>query len=125
MHTLEARIATARPERYLRQFAKHATAMGSGGGHRIRRHDGSPIAHEDVRVRVEATESHVTVRFTPWGNCCLHAEPGLLRVRIEAVDSTALQRIRDTVTRDIERFGRGEFTVRWHPADHPGTTPKI
>jgi hypothetical protein len=72
-----------------------------------------PAAHGEVRVRVEATESDATVQLEPWGHCVLHVGEDLLTVRIDATESAALQRLRDTVTRDLERFARGEFSVRW------------
>ncbi|MBY8855020.1 DUF2218 domain-containing protein [Nocardia sp. CA2R105] len=119
MPTLETRIPTGRPERYLRQFCSHATAMGSGGGHRMRAHGTSRAAHDEVRVRVEATDTAATVHLEPWGHCTLRAESGALLVRIDAAEATALQRLRDTITRDLERFGRGEFTVRWLSVTDP------
>lgn len=81
----------------------------------MRGHGHVPTAHDEVRVRVEATESEATVQLEPWGYCILHVGEDLLLVRIAATESAALQRLRDTITRDLERFARGEFSVRWDP----------
>lgn len=119
MPTIETRIATDQAERYLRQFCKHATAMGSPKAHRMRMH-GVPAALGEVRLRVQQTETHATIHFDPWGSCRMDAAPGVLTVRIDAADDQALQRIRDTISRDLERFGRGGLAIDWTAADNTG-----
>jgi hypothetical protein len=42
----------------------------------------------------------------------------LLVVRVEA-DDQALQRMRDIVTRDLDRFSRHDVTVAWHSSLRP------
>ena len=117
MPTIQTRIPTARAERYLHQFCKHAAAMSSPRGHRMRMHGGSPVASGEVRLRVEESERLATVVFDPWGRCVLRADANTLEVRIDGADQQALQRIRDTVTRDLERFGSRDLTVRWDSID--------
>jgi hypothetical protein len=120
--SIEARIATDQPSRYLRQFGKHATAMTSPRAHQMRMHGDNPIAGGNVRLRVESTDTRTTIHFDPWGRCTLHTEANTLVVRIDATDDTALQQIRDTITRDLDRFGRRELTVDWRETDDSGTT---
>lgn len=117
MPTIEARIQTDRPGRYLRQFAEHASAMGSPRASRMSGH-GGPSAHPDLALRIESTDTHTTVVFDPWGRCVLSEDAETLIVRIEATDDRALQRIREIITRDFERFG---LTVRWQPIEADNT----
>ena len=46
----QARIATDRPSRFLVQFCKHADAIGSRRGHRLRMHGGVAAARGEVTV---------------------------------------------------------------------------
>lgn len=117
MPTIRARIATDRPGRYLRQFGKHASAMASPRGHRMRMHGGNPIANGDIQLRVDWTDTVATVHFDPWGRCVLRAEADALVILIEAVDDQGLQQIRDTIARDLERFGRGALVADWQELD--------
>jgi hypothetical protein len=56
-----------------------------------------------------------TVILAPWGRCVLAAEDDALTLRIEADDPGGARRIRDIVTRDIERLGHREsLAVTWH-----------
>ncbi|WP_157121139.1 DUF2218 domain-containing protein [Nocardia miyunensis] len=119
MPVLHTRIRTDRPERYLRQFGEHATAMTGPRGHRMRMHDTAAHATSEPMLRVEQDDDQVTAHFTPWGTCVLHAASNVLSVRIDATDAEALQRIRDIVTRDLERFGRNELIIEWTPSDTP------
>lgn len=113
MPILNARIPTERAGRYLAQFCKHAAAMG-GDGHTARLHPHGPAARREVRVTAEWSDTSGTVTFTPWGECTLTADAGALTVRIDAPDEEGLDRIRDIVTRDFERFSRREqLTVTW------------
>ncbi|MFQ6392169.1 DUF2218 domain-containing protein [Nocardia sp. KC 131] len=122
MPIIEARITTDRPDRYLRQFRKHATAMASPRAHKIRMHGKNPVTRGQVLLRVEATDALTTIHFDTWGRCMISADGDLLIVRIDATDDLALQRIQDTITRDIDRFGRGALIADWREPDDSGTT---
>jgi hypothetical protein len=120
MPTLTAEIATDRASRFLRQFCQHATAMGGDRGHtaRLPRHGGPPA---DVTLTAECTDTQGVVTFAPWGTCTLTADPATLTVHIDGVDQAALDRIRDIVTRDFDRFStRNPLTIRWRPDRHSG-----
>jgi hypothetical protein len=118
MPTIEARIPTDRPGRYRRQFTKHASAMGSPRAHRIRGH-GNPASHAEIELRVESTDTRTCIVFDPWGRCVLSEDTNTLTARIEATDNQALQRIREIITRDLDRFGRHELAVQWQSIDEP------
>ncbi|MCC3318389.1 DUF2218 domain-containing protein [Nocardia africana] len=121
MPTIRACIPTDRGPWYLQQFCTHAYAMASPRAHRMRLHR-NDIA--DVRLSVETADNDALVQFAPWGTCTLHADAGTLTVRIDAADPPALQRIRDIVTRDLERFGRGSIRIVWTDiADTEGAPP--
>jgi hypothetical protein len=116
-----ARIETERPSRYLRQFCKHAAAMGDVA-HSPRMHL-HPGMRRDVQVEAHHGEAAGTVTFDPWGRCELAAEAGFLIVRIESADEEGLQRIQDIVTNDFARFSsRDPLTVRWQ-RDEPSGEP--
>lgn len=118
MPILRAHIQTERAGRYLAQFCTHAAAMG--GGRIARLHPYGPAAHREVRVTAEWSDTSGTVTFTPWGECTLTVGTGTLTVRIDASDEEALTRIRDIVTRDLERFSRREpLTITWQRQDTP------
>jgi len=113
-------IATDEPERYLRQVCKHANAMASERGHRMRPHR-SPVARGEIQLQVDYSETVGTVAFNPWGTCMLRVGEGALYIHVDAVDQAALQRIREIITRDLERFGRQELTIDWQEgADEVG-----
>ncbi|WP_460719860.1 DUF2218 domain-containing protein [Nocardia heshunensis] len=115
---MESRIPTDRATRYLHQFRTHAEAMASPRGHRLRTHAGKPHSPNDVHLRVEGTDDRATVHFDTWGTCLLTAEPDALIIRIESIDSADLTRLRDLVTADLTRFGRGTLSIEWRS---PGT----
>ena len=122
MPVVEARIDTDRPSRYLVQFCKHAAAM-AGGGHTARLHLRGGGAGHGVQVAAQWSDTHGTVTFTPWGVCTLTADAGLLTVRIDAASDDGLARIRDIVSRDLERFTRrNPVTVAWQPSADTGTS---
>jgi hypothetical protein len=123
MPVLETQIETERASRYLVQFCKHATAMGSGG-HSPRMHLHGTVARREVRVAAEWSDTNGTVTFTPWGLCVLAADAGILTVRIDGADEDGLAQIRDVVTRDFARFSqRDPLTVAWQRSDDPGAAP--
>ena len=47
----------------------------------------------------------------------LHADTDVLTLRIEAGEQEALQRIQDTITRDLRRFSGNELTAAWQLTD--------
>nr|WSX75520.1 DUF2218 domain-containing protein [Streptomyces sp. NBC_00899] len=120
MPVMEARITTKRASRYLTQFCKHATAMGSAG-HTSRLHLHGAASHRDVTVTAEWSDTQATVTFTPWGRCTLLADDDTLVLRIDAADDEGQRQIRDVMTRDLERFSRRDpLTVAWHQCASPG-----
>jgi len=125
--TAEATLPTPNARRYVTQLGKHATAMAGGRGHRMRRHDGNPLAGGEVTLHVAQSADRTTLTFDPWGRCTVHAELDRIALRIDAADEQNLRRIQQIITRDIERFGRREhLSVAWRnldpPAD-PATAP--
>lgn len=127
MPTIEARIATDTPARYLRQFCRHAAAMGERRARGLPPHKGAatgppgatglPGGPGGMRVHVEASETTGTVAFDPLGRCVIHVGDMSLVVRVEAVDDAVMQRIRDIVTRDFDRFSRNKLVIDWHEVD--------
>ena len=115
MPTVEARIQTERPNRYLAQFCKHAASMGTAAGHGPHIHLGRTLARREVQVHAERTDTEATVTFTPWGQCTITSEATTLTLRIQAADEEKLHRIQDIITKDLERFGRRDnLIVNWH-----------
>jgi hypothetical protein len=121
MPILIAQIPTERASRYLTQFCKHADAMASEV-HRPRMHLHGVLARRDVGVSADWTETRGTVTFSPWGRCTLDATADTLALRIDATDDDGLDRIRDIVTRDLQRFSsRAPLTVTWQPSHTAGS----
>ena len=121
MPSLQAQIQTDRASRYLVQFCKHAAAMGATRGHGFRSHLPGRSAGRDVQVSAEYFENRGVVTFTPWGRCTITATPATLMIEIDATDPNNLQRIRDIITRDLDRFShRNPLTISWHQPDVPG-----
>lgn len=114
---MQAEIRIDRPGRYLEQFCKHASKMGSGG-HMPRMHGATTPT-----VTADWSDTEGTVTFDPWGSCALAAGDGVLTLTVEGPGAA---RIRDIVTRDIERFTRrNPVTISWQPgADDQPATPK-
>lgn len=120
MPTLTAEIPTDRAARFLRQFCQHAAAMGSERGHSARMHHGGSRA--DITLTAEHADGQGKVTFGPWGTCTLTAGPAALTVRIDAPDDAALERIRDIVTRDFDRFSaRNPLRVDWRGRENAGS----
>lgn len=87
----EARVATTKPARYLKQLCSHF-------GH---------------RVPAEATEERGAIRFS-FGVCELRVEPEALILRAEADDEEAVARLEGVVGSHLERFGQKDgLQVRW------------
>lgn len=105
MPSLEARMPTDRPSRYLQQFCRHAAAVSAGPG---ASHPAAPhaSARSVLGARAEWSETRGVVTFTPSGRCTLTAEAGLLIIRIDADDPDTLRSIQRVVSDDLARFGR-------------------
>jgi hypothetical protein len=87
-----ARVATGRPERYLRQLVDHL-------GHRL-----STGHLEDGRGEIIRDRAR----------CTLEAADGSLVLTATGEDAEALRRIQDVVARHLERFGgRESLQVQW------------
>jgi hypothetical protein len=113
MVTSVARVVTDRPERYLEQICKHASAMGAGG-HAARMHGGEHQASHDRDVQVASSENEGQLTFAAWGTCTLTAEASTLTLRVEAKDEDGLRRIQDILSNDLDRFGRRDgLVVAW------------
>jgi hypothetical protein len=86
MPTAEARIETARADRYFAQLCDHLGQMRHGGltAHHRSGHGGPP----DVQ-RVEQAGDSAVIVFD-WGQCTLHASANALTVRAEATGDAAL-----------------------------------
>lgn len=113
MVTSVARVVTDRPERYLEQICKHASAMGAGG-HAAPMHGGAHQASHDLEVRVESSGSHGELTFAAWGTCTLTADATALTLTVEAKDEDGLRRIQDILSNDLDRFGRRDgLVVAW------------
>ncbi|MEH1127362.1 DUF2218 domain-containing protein [Micromonospora sp. CPCC 206061] len=123
MPTLQAQVPTERASRYLTQFCKHATAMGSGG-HRAGVHLQGRMTRGGVRVAANWSDSEGTITFTPWGRCILTADADALTIRVDASDQDGLTQIRDIVTRNLLRFSsRDPLSVIWEEPPAPGGVP--
>jgi hypothetical protein len=101
MHTLEARVPTPDPARYLKQLCNHAAAMGSGP------HKG------DLDVRSEWSETHGEIS-TGFARCVLTAEAGSLVLRVDADSADGADRLRTILTNDLTRFShRAPLEIEW------------
>ena len=115
MPSIEAHIATDRPNRYLNQLCRHAAAMNHTSGHRFRKHSDDQRADEEsLTVHVERTDNTGVLTFTSGARCTVSAAGSWLTVKIVADDQQTLNRVRDVITRDLERFGRRDgMTITW------------
>jgi hypothetical protein len=95
----EAIVATELPKRYLGQLCKHFQ-------HKI------PVTLED---------DHGSITFEA-GICRLNAADSALRMRCEAADAAALDRVQDVVARHLLRFAfREPPEIVWRPVESPLT----
>lgn len=86
-----AAVPTSTAERYLTQLCKHFA-------HKI------PVAYSTTAGVAEF----------PGGACRLNAAEGVLTLRCEAADRSALERIKAIVEDHLKRFGwRDSLTVTW------------
>ncbi|GCB43485.1 DUF2218 domain-containing protein [Streptomyces sp. NL15-2K] len=130
MPTVEARVETERPSRYLVQLCEHFSDKGRHLGHRPRAHlSGDARALHDMRAvaeqaQVEWTDAEGDVSL-PWGRITLRAAPGLLTLGVEAADEEDLRRLQDLVTGHIERFGRRDgLQVNWERRETSAASPE-
>lgn len=113
MPSVEARLATDRPSRYLQQFCSHAAAMGDAPR---RAHHNQPHVQDRSLpgAQAEWSETQGVVTFATSGRCTLTAGADVLIVRIDAVDADDLRSIQRLVSDDFARFGRREgVAVDW------------
>jgi hypothetical protein len=97
----EARVKTERSSAYLVQLCRHVNEAGQ--------------AHPQMETRVEWSEDHGVISFGG-GRCTLHADPGVLTLRVEAPDEASLRRVERRVANRLKRFGRSDrLTVTWTP----------
>ena len=114
--TIEARITTTRPSRYLVQICTHAASIGRGH-HAARMHLGDAPAHRGMQVDADWSDTHGVITFTPWGRCTMTADGAALTIRVEATGEDNLAKIRDIITRDLDRMGRRDaLIIDWQPA---------
>ena len=117
MLTAEAIIQTADPDRYLARLRDHSAKMGTGSGHRPRRHGHDGSAPEVRHAEWSGTSGTVTMN---WGQWTAQAAQGTLRLHAEATDADNLRRIQDMLTTRLANFGRREhLTVTWLPSPAP------
>ena len=95
-----ARIATDRPQRYVKQLVSHL-------GHKLT----TSLAEDGV----------ATITF-PNGDCLLSPQAGYIDARATGVDEQTLAVVEDVVARHLVRFGsEGELTVTWTPSAGAGS----
>jgi hypothetical protein len=125
MLTAYAQVQTARARRYLVQLCRHAAVMGAASGHRRHSHaGGDALAHHQVQVHAEYSDTGGTVTVAPGGRCTLQASPDALMLCIEATDEDNLRRVQEVITGTLERFGRRDrLTVAWQPPAAPAAPP--
>lgn len=93
----EALVATDRPERYGSQLAKH---FGN-------------------KIEASWADGSGVIKFGG-GEATLHAEDGVLRMRVSAADQESLTRLEEVVGSHLVRFGqRDELIVQWQSVDDP------
>jgi hypothetical protein len=87
----EARVTTDRPDRYGSQLVKH---FGN-------------------KIEASWADGAGTVTFGV-GTASLHAEDGVLRMRVSAADQESLTQLQEVVGSHLVRFGqRDELVVEW------------
>jgi hypothetical protein len=110
--SIEARIDTDRPNRYLNQLCQHASAMNGASGHRLRaRLHAQPVQDVTLTVHAECTDDTGVLTFNSGARCTISAAPNLLTVRIDADEEHTMNQVRDVITRDLERFARRDHLI--------------
>ncbi len=94
--TSQARVPTARADRYAKQLCSHAASQ-------------TPHA--------QWTPPHGVIEFPDgMGTCRLTAQPDCLVLVLHAANPTDLTRLQQIVGGNIQRFAaRDNLTVQWHP----------
>ena len=94
MTSVKANVPTVHASKYLQQLCKHFA-------HKL------PVTFDPERGRIEFS----------LGVCELTAVPGVLNMRAEAADETALRQLEQVVARHLERFAfREQPEIAWIPA---------
>jgi hypothetical protein len=107
-----ARVATERPELYLKQLCEHFADE-------TQRHSA-----QEFEVSFDDHEGLIDFAPVVSGSCRLDArEEGVLVVDASGTEPAALERVQRIVTKHVERFGRDEgLAVKWDPAiEQPST----
>ncbi|MDN3021408.1 DUF2218 domain-containing protein [Streptomyces sp. S.PB5] len=129
MPTVEARVGTERPARYLVQLCKHFSNKGRHLGRGLHGHSGGDTqalremraVAEQAQVEWSDTEGRVVL---PWGRIELRAAPGALVLRVEAAAEGDLSRLQELAGGHLERFGRRDgLRVSWRSAASPADSP--
>jgi hypothetical protein len=127
MPSAEAHVTTDRANRYLTQLCSHLNHMDRMRRQRPASHDrghgGDPGEGPTPPTvqHVNQSDTDGSVRFTG-GLCTLHATVDTLTLRIDADDEATLQRLRNGITKRLEKVGRrDQLTVTWHRADTAST----
>ncbi|WP_037577387.1 DUF2218 domain-containing protein [Phaeacidiphilus oryzae] len=130
MPSAQARVATTRADRYLRQLCEHAGRMGHPSGHlgALLGHASGEAHRTPGRLRgaampkvLRAESPAAGADDTPEGliefdsgRCRLRAEPDLLLLTVDAGDASQLARITDALAARLERIGRrAGLAVTW------------
>jgi hypothetical protein len=80
-------------------------------------HLGDALARREMQVDADWSDTRGVITFTPWGQCTMTADDAALTVRVEATDEDNLVKIRDIITRDLDRMGRRDaLIIDWQPA---------
>lgn len=111
MPTAEARLPTARADRYLTQLVQHLDHLGHAdhGGHS---HASDGHGRPGVSS-VERVGDDATITFDV-GVCRLLAGPDALTVRVQAVTAAQLEVLQELLAHRIETIGRrDELVVTW------------
>lgn len=125
MLMVEARIETEQSSRYLVRLCKHASSMGRAQRHGPRVHLSEALSRGEVDVQAQWSYTHGTITFSPWGRCEIMATTTALVLRIEADDEERLWRIKDIVTRDLDRFsGSEQLAIDWRRTDAAPTVAR-
>jgi hypothetical protein len=88
----QARVVTDQPGRYVKQL----------------------VSHLGQKWSTEMLDDRTGVIAGPSGRCTLRPDGAAIVLAATAADAESLQRVRDVVTRHLERFGRREgLLVSW------------
>jgi hypothetical protein len=81
-------------------------------GHRSGKHQHARgVEDAPLTVHAEYGQDTGLLTFTPGATCTLTATADVLTVRIDADCEQSMTRVRDVITRDLQRFGRREALI--------------